>query len=198
MVTGVYKITNLINSKFYIGSSSRNLLERFNKHQYQLKSNIHTNKHLQSSYNKYGIENFKFEILEYCSRDTCIEREQFYIDTLKPQYNKNLIAGSSLNVKHSEETKDKIRQKALGRKSKRKGTKCSEETIKKLKLKIRRHILYIYKDEILIYTFNSVNDASKILKMSRHTIYSMINEPLKRRKNKMKNFTFKIEEYGYS
>lgn len=33
---------------------------------------------------------------------------------------------------------------------------------------------------------------------SRHTIYSMINEPLKRRKNKMKNFTFKIEEYGYS
>ena len=41
-------------------------------------------------------------------------------------------------------------------------------------------------------------EASQILKMSRHTINSMINEPLKLKKNKMKNFIFKIEKYGYS
>lgn len=34
-----------------------------------------------------------------------IEREQFYLDTLKPRYNCNLVAGSPLGVKHTEESR---------------------------------------------------------------------------------------------
>ena len=50
---GIYKISNLSNDKFYIGSSV-NLYNRFHTHSTKLKSNIHKSKHLQSSYNKYG------------------------------------------------------------------------------------------------------------------------------------------------
>ena len=53
---GIYRITNLINSKFYIGSSS-NLKKRLYEHQRELNLGIHTNKHLQSAWNKYGEEN---------------------------------------------------------------------------------------------------------------------------------------------
>jgi len=48
------------------------------------------------------------EILEYCEPEKCIEREQYYIDLLKPEYNLLKVAGSLLGFKHSEETKAKL------------------------------------------------------------------------------------------
>jgi group I intron endonuclease len=36
---------------------------------------------------KYGYSNFQLDILEYCEPTNCIEREQYYIDLLKPEYN---------------------------------------------------------------------------------------------------------------
>ena len=40
-----------------------------------------------------------------------MDREQYYLDCLKPEYNILKIAGSSLGFKHSEETKVKIKEK---------------------------------------------------------------------------------------
>ena len=74
---GVYKITNIITNKFYIGSSN-NIQERIKTHFKELKNNRHPNKHLQSSYNKYGKDNFIVDILEECQ--DIIAREQYYID----------------------------------------------------------------------------------------------------------------------
>ena len=74
---GVYKITNIITNKFYIGSSN-NIQERIKTHFRGLKNNRHPNKHLQSSYNKYGKDNFIVDILEECQ--DIIAREQYYID----------------------------------------------------------------------------------------------------------------------
>jgi|SRR5690554_1840262 len=53
---------------------------------------------------KYGYSNFSLEILEYCEGVNPISREQFYIDSLRPEYNILEQAGSSLGFKHSEET----------------------------------------------------------------------------------------------
>ena len=53
---------------------------------------------------KYGINNFRLEILEYCDRNNVLAREQFYLDLIKPKYNILKIAGSSLGFKHSEKT----------------------------------------------------------------------------------------------
>ena len=61
MGCGIYKITNNINNKFYIGSS-KNITKRFKEHKWRLKNNKHPNNKLQNSWNKYGEENFKFEV----------------------------------------------------------------------------------------------------------------------------------------
>jgi group I intron endonuclease len=60
---GIYKITNCISGKFYIGSTKR-FKKRQRDHFGILKRNKHHNKHLQASYNKHGRKNFLFEILE--------------------------------------------------------------------------------------------------------------------------------------
>lgn len=116
---GVYRITNLRNGKFYIGSSTINVHQRWNDHKSQLKKGIHPNIHLQRSYNKHGFEAFKMDVLEYCLN--VLEREQFYIDELKPQYNIEHIAGNSCGVKRSKETCKKIGISKIGN-TNRKGT----------------------------------------------------------------------------
>lgn len=60
---------------------------------------------------KYGYSSFSLEILEYCEPKKCIEREQYYLDLLKSEYNTLKNAGSLLGFKHSEETKFKISRK---------------------------------------------------------------------------------------
>lgn len=103
--SGVYKITNLINNKAYIGSSI-NVYNRKHTHINKLKNNNHHCKHLQNAYNKYGKDNFLFEIIEYCENIT--EREQYYIDLIKPEYNKRLVAQNNKGLIVSNQTKKKI------------------------------------------------------------------------------------------
>ncbi len=126
---GVYCITNIINGKKYIGSSI-NIRNRWNKHLSCLKLNNHGNFHLQNAFNKYGIENFTFNIIEEIELSSnLIEREQFHIDTINPEYNIRLIAESNLGLKHTEETKAKMR----GTNNYWYGKKPSEEVILKIK-----------------------------------------------------------------
>lgn len=61
-ISGVYKITNKINQRFYIGSST-NIQYRFIKHTSELNRKNHSNEHLQRAWCKYGKENFVFSIL---------------------------------------------------------------------------------------------------------------------------------------
>lgn len=109
---GVYKITNRINKKIYIGSTS-DLNKRKRVHFNTLNKNTHRNKHLQNSFNKYGEENFTFEVIEVCDKTYLLEREQYYIDlfnSYNPKIGYNIVskAGNMLGFRHSEETKKKI------------------------------------------------------------------------------------------
>lgn len=65
---------------------------------------------------KYGYSNFQLEILEYCTKENTISREQYYIDLLNPEYNLNSTAGSRLGSIHSEESRLKMSNSAQGRK----------------------------------------------------------------------------------
>lgn len=80
---GVYKITNIINGKIYIGSS-KDIDRRWREHTYSLEDNTHSNQKLQNAWNKYGRQNFKFEIIELCDERHQFEREQYYLDLYKP------------------------------------------------------------------------------------------------------------------
>ena len=72
--SGIYKIINLVNNKIYIGSSI-NIEKRIYKHFWLLKNNTHYNTYLQNCYNKYGISNFTYEIVELCSEEDLIIKE---------------------------------------------------------------------------------------------------------------------------
>ena len=111
--SGIYKITNVINGNTYIGSAV-NLHRRLSRHHSALVSNRHKNAHLQSSWNKYGADNFTFEILENCEKERVIEREQYYMDLLKPEYNIAHFAGSRLGVKHTDEVKKRMSESHMG------------------------------------------------------------------------------------
>lgn len=82
-ICGVYRITNTVNGKIYVGSS-KDIYNRWEEHRYALNHNNHGNIHLQRAWNKYGQNNFKFDIIETCDPLVQFEREQFYLNTLNP------------------------------------------------------------------------------------------------------------------
>jgi len=85
MGCGVYMIENTLDKKKYIGSSI-NMENREYKHFWMLNNNKHDNKHLQNSYNKFGKNYFKFEVIEECDEESLIETENYYIK----HYNSNI------------------------------------------------------------------------------------------------------------
>lgn len=118
-IIGVYKIINLINNKMYIGSSFF-VQSRLRLHKSHLRKNMHCNKHLQSSFNKYGESSFEFVIIEQCSQENLIEREQYWIDKLDVcnplfGYNIRLNAETNFGLKRSEETKKRISEAKKGK-----------------------------------------------------------------------------------
>jgi group I intron endonuclease len=104
--SGIYQIKNKVNGKSYIGSSVR-LNKRWKRHLTDLKCNVHHSLALQRAFHKYGSDNFEFSILENCDENLLLEREQFYLDSLKPEYNICSVAGNCLGIKQSEETIEK-------------------------------------------------------------------------------------------
>ena len=73
-LAGIYKITNIVNGKMYIGQSL-DVKHRIRQHRYQLNKGIHSNSHLLSSYNIHGVECFSYEII-YTIGDKTITKEQ--------------------------------------------------------------------------------------------------------------------------
>ncbi len=83
-ISGVYKITNTITGDFYIGSS-KNIKKRWVSHKCNSTWTKHPNVKLYQAMIQFGLNNFKFEILE--ETDNLREREQAWIEQLNPSYN---------------------------------------------------------------------------------------------------------------
>jgi len=116
---GVYQWSNLLTGDSYIGSSVdlSNRLAQYYSKKYLEKTLLKGNSIICASLLKYGYSNFSLQILEYCTPDKVIEREQYYIDLYKPSYNILPIAGSTLGFKHSLGTLDKLRNHGLSLKN---------------------------------------------------------------------------------
>lgn len=78
-VSGIYKIINTTNNKYYVGSSY-DIYYRWRKHKEQLKRNDHHSPKLQRSWNRDGEENFVIKIIEKCDKAFLIEKEQTYLN----------------------------------------------------------------------------------------------------------------------
>ncbi len=117
-ICGIYQITNLIDGKIYIGHSD-NILKRWGRHRIGKGSLL-----LGNAIKKYGLTNFKFEVLEEINienktkeiiKTELYKREQFYLDLKKPYikgvgYNIDKIAKYNSSTKRSDEFKNNIRK----------------------------------------------------------------------------------------
>lgn len=79
--TGVYLITHVSSGKVYVGSAVC-LWRRKKDHTTRLNCGRHGNEYLQRSWTKYGQGDFQWSVLEYCSKEVRLEREQHWIDAL--------------------------------------------------------------------------------------------------------------------
>lgn len=89
----IYKIINTINNKVYIGQT-KNTKNRWQQHKSTLKHNRHENPYLQNSWNKYGEENFQFEIIVFTENYN--EEEKKYIklyNSTDPKFGYNIMQG---------------------------------------------------------------------------------------------------------
>ena len=115
MNTGIYEIKNIITNCRYIGSA-QNFNRRKSGHFSLLRRGKHYNIHLQRAFDKYGEGNFIFNVLENCSEEDLIIREQWYFDNFNPEYNIAPTAGNSLHRRHTKESIEKIRKNSIERK----------------------------------------------------------------------------------
>lgn len=115
-ICGIYCILNTVNGKLYVGQS-HNILKRWKTEV----SGHRINNHLRAAFEKYGIEKFKFFILEECKSDELSNREKFYISLYKSfdrdfGYNKTLGGEGSVGYVPTEETRKKVSLANKGRK----------------------------------------------------------------------------------
>lgn len=146
-ISGIYKIINKINSKYYVGSSDDILSSRgrFYSHTKLLKRNKHYNKYLQRSWNKYGESNFDFIIIEETQNENLLIVEQKYLNIAKNEKNKcyNLCFDSMAPMKnrnHTIITKIKLKKSHLGKRNFMYGKHHRKDSIEKIRIARKNQI----------------------------------------------------------
>jgi hypothetical protein len=112
---------------------------------------------------------FKLEILEYCEIDILIEREQYYLDRIKPEYNILKKAGSLVGFKHSVATRELMSMKKMN-------NSLSEEARLKIAIAINKGVYtLIYNLETgEIVSFVSIRKAAEFIKVHHSLLAKFI------------------------
>lgn len=190
MKSGIYKL--IIEQDIYVGSAT-NLYTRINKHKNQLIKNTHYNLKVQRKFNKHL--NLSYEVLEFCEISQLVEREQFYLDTLKPKLNimssacrtfnrkiseehRQITIKRNTDNKHSQETKDKISETLKGSNLSEKVKSNISKGLKELyktKLNKKAKLTLEQADEIRkrLSLGELIKDLAKEYKVSRIVIYDI-------------------------
>lgn len=108
---GIYKITNTINGKMYIGQAI-DIEKRWKEHEYSSKNG---NQIIYRAIRKYGLDRFSFDIVEECAKEDLDRLEILYIKKLNSffkwdngGYNMTLGGGGKSGWIVSDETREKI------------------------------------------------------------------------------------------
>lgn len=141
MSQGIYKIINVVNNKFYVGSSN-NFSRRKTRHFCELRNNKHKNKYLQLSWNKHGEKAFVFVVVEELELGVDIlAAETIWLqehvgkkycynigtDAVAPMLGRGGILSPSWGYKHTDEAKARISKASKAR------VQTDEEKAKRIK-----------------------------------------------------------------
>ena len=114
----IYKITNLINGKVYIGQTTQSLEKRWKDHCYTINKD-YINSAISNALQKYGKDNFKIEKLISCDNidhmNKCEIEEICRHDSIAP-HGYNLQNGGHDNHVMHPDTIEKIRKANIGKK----------------------------------------------------------------------------------
>jgi group I intron endonuclease len=213
----IYKATNKINNKIYVGQTTKKLEERIKGHLKKSKSII------SKAINKHGIENFTFEVIDYAiNKDELDEKEIYWIkicNSLTPigynisnggqgkskicnDYVKELISLGLKNsekwnkIKNSEEYKQKIREKYFNY---NKGKKFSKEHSEKIWLANKERVLKYNKSTskkwIMVDEFNNIIRLNSKEEFSKEK--NICSGNLSKNNNKIKNNKIVKRYHGY-
>lgn len=179
---GIYKITNILNNKIYIGSSV-NLNKRWYQHYHLLENNKHNNYHLQRAWNKYGKENFVYEIIKLCKEINLENIETFLIRKYKT-YDRRI----GYNIKDGARSTSEETRKMMSIRTK--GNPVYIESMRKAVAKKQESLPRIGKytmDGNLLEIFKNCKEAQKVLNLDSRRFYEMLNE-----KHFRKNYRLRI------
>lgn len=179
----IYKITNDINNKIYIGKTNRTIKERFREHCKASERDRYEKRPLYSAMNKYGIEHFYIEEIEQCDLSLAEEREKYWIEyynsfkngynaTLggdgKAYINRDLVIGTYNKVQNQAKVAEilGIHKKTISNILKENNIqiKKSQEVAKE---NFSKSVAMLDKDTLeIIKTFNSIKDAERFLNIT--------------------------------
>ena len=144
--SGIYKLS--INNNFYIGSSTY-LKKRLTNHKSQLKTNTHSNPNMLAAYKE--CQELKSEILELCTKEELLIREQVYIDQFFGTEN-------CMNINSSAKPIAPIITPEINNKRKKAALAKNSKPIK------------VIKDNGEIINFESTSVAAKALNVPKETL----------------------------
>lgn len=204
----IYKITNTLNNKIYIGQTIKTVQKRFTQHKNNSNKEYFSQIVLYKAFNKYGIENFVCEEIEEVTNDKLDERERYWINYYDSYFNGyNSTLGGRATQLYNWDVDDII-EKYLSLKSARAVAKvigCDHSTIDRIlnENNVKRFTasqqlskpLYFKKNNELYY-FETTRDAAMWLinnKITKMTNPNLVRQEItsRIRKNK-KYFGFEI------
>lgn len=102
----IYKITNIVNNKVYIGLTTKTLEKRWKGHLNSINSKTKSSRYLYSSMKKHGINNFKIEEIEKCENINALFSKEIYwikkYNSNNKNFGYNLSSGGEINIPNKE------------------------------------------------------------------------------------------------
>lgn len=132
MKSGIYIIRNKTSNKVYIGQSV-DVKRRLSTHKSLLERGKHENDYLQKSFNKDGIENFEFKLIELCNKSELDYKERYWIkyyDSMNRDKGYNMESGGNENKEFSQDRIDSITGKGNPMFGKHHSNKAKESIMK--------------------------------------------------------------------
>lgn len=177
---GIYKITNKINGKSYIGQSIH-IEQRWQEHQMKSQTSL-----IHRALEKYGVENFSFKVLEQCNQVDLDEREKYWIayyNTFEDGYNLTRGGGEGFKYDVEEVYQTFLQLQNLAQTARKIG--CHETTVRNIlrtydiNLSIKQEDKPVEqidpKTLQVIREFKTVQDAADAMKVNRSAISMAIN-----------------------